>query len=150
MNIVTSIIIIIAQGLVIVSPHNHQITQSGRAELNCSVCPTLTPMFTWKFTQTEAQETETVVNRSQLLSYQYTVRSGRKSQALIIHDAQWRHVGVYKCIADIDGIIIIQAQTSLDVLSELERVISASLHEMHSIAHHAYAFYFLLICVQFP
>ena len=108
----------IAQGSVIVTPHNHQITQSGRAELNCSVCPILTPMFTWNFTQKEAQEMETVANRSQLLSSQYALRIGLKSQALIIDDAQWRHVGVYKCIADIDGMII-QAQTSLDVLSEL-------------------------------
>ena len=75
-------------------------------------------MFTWNFTQKEAQEMETVANRSQLLSSQYAVRNGPKSQALIIDNAQWRHVGAYKCIADIDGMII-QAQTSLDVLSEL-------------------------------
>ena len=75
-------------------------------------------MFTWNFTQKEAQEMEIVANRSQLLSSHYAVRIGQKSQALIIDDAQWRHVGVYKCIADIDGMII-QAQTSLDVLSEL-------------------------------
>ena len=61
---------------------------------------------------------ETVANQSQLLSSQYTIRSGQKSQALIIKDAQWRYVGVYMCIADLDGMII-QAQTSLDVLSEL-------------------------------
>ena len=78
----------------------------------------LMPMFMWNFTKKEAQEMETVANRSQLLSSRYTVRIGLKSQALIIDDAQWRHVGVYKCIADIDGMII-QAQTSLDVLSEL-------------------------------
>ena len=75
-------------------------------------------MFTWNFVQKEGQETETLANRSQLLSSQYTIRSGEKSQALIIEDAQWRHVGVYKCITHIDGMII-QAQTSLDVLSEL-------------------------------
>ena len=75
-------------------------------------------MFTWNFVQKEGQETETLANRSQLLSSQYTIRSGQKSQALIIDDAQWRHVGVYKCIADIDGKVI-QAQISLDVLSEL-------------------------------
>ena len=76
-------------------------------------------MFTWNFVQKDDQKMETVANRSQLLSSQYyTARSGRKSQALIIEDAQWRHVGVYKCITHIDGMII-QAQTSLDVLSEL-------------------------------
>ena len=61
---------------------------------------------------------EIVANQSQPLSSQYTIKGGQKSQALIIEDAQWRHVGVYKCIADIDGMII-QAQTSLNVLSEL-------------------------------
>ena len=76
------------------------------------------PMFIWNFTQKEAQEIKTVSNQSQLLSSEYAVRSGQKSQALIIDDAQWRHVRVYKCIADIDGMVI-QAQTSLDVLSEL-------------------------------
>ena len=114
----TATSITIAQGSIIVTSHNHRITQSGRAELNCSVCPTLMPMFTWSFTHKEAQEMEIVANQSQPLSSQYTIRSGQKSQALIIEDAQWRHVGVYKCIADIDGMII-QAHTSLDVLSEL-------------------------------
>jgi hypothetical protein len=78
-------------------------------------------MFTWNFIQQGAQEMEIVGNRSQLLPSQYAVRNERKSQALIIDDAQWRHVGVYKCIAAIDGMII-EAQTSLDVLSELYRV----------------------------
>ena len=112
----------IAQGSVFVTPHNYQITQSGRAELNCSACPTLMPMFTWNFTQKETQETETVANQSQLLSSQYTIRRGEKSQVLIIEDAQWRHMGVYMCIADIDSMVI-QVQASLDVLSELERVL---------------------------
>jgi hypothetical protein len=116
------IVIIIAQGSVIIAPHNHQINQSERAELNCSICPTLMPMFTWNLTKQGAQEMEIIANRIQLLPSQYTVRSGRKSQALIIDDAQWRHVGVYKCIAAIDGTVI-EAQTSLDVLSELYRAI---------------------------
>ena len=80
------------------------------------------PIFTWNFTQKEAQEIETVANRNQPLSSQYTIRSGEKSQTLIIDDAQWRHAGVYKCIADIDSMVI-QVQASLDVLSELERVL---------------------------
>ena len=74
-------------------------------------------MFTWNFVHKEGQNF-IVANRSQPLSSQYTIRSGQKSQALIIKDAEWRHVGVYKCIADINGMII-QAQTSLDVLGEL-------------------------------
>ena len=110
---------IIAQGSIVVTPHNHRIIESGRAELNCSICPTLTPLLMWNFTQRGAQEMETVANQSQLFSSQYTVRNGQKSQTLIINDAQWRHAGVYKCIAAINGMII-EAQTSLDVLSELQ------------------------------
>lgn len=113
---------IIAQGLVIVTPRNHQISQSRRAELNCSVCPTLTPLFMWNFTQRGAQKMETVANQSQLFSSQYEVRNGQKSQTLIINNAQWRHAGAYKCIVTINGTII-EAQTSLDILSELYRVI---------------------------
>jgi hypothetical protein len=94
------------------------------------------PMFTWNFTQQGAQEMEIVGNRIQLLPSQYTIRNGQKSQALIINDAQWKYVGVYKCIAAIDGTII-EAQTSLDVLSELYRIIICqirlSLHKMHII-----------------
>ena len=62
---------------------------------------------------------ETVLaNLSLQLSAKYTVRNGQKSQTLIISDTQWRDVGVYKCIAAVDGTVI-EAQTSLDVLSEL-------------------------------
>ena len=113
---------IIAQGSVVVTPHNQQINQSERAEFNCSVCPTLTPLFMWNFTQSGAQEMETVANRSQTLSSQYTVGNGQKSQSLIINDAHWRHAGVYKCIATVNNTII-EGQTSLDVLSELYRAI---------------------------
>ena len=111
---------IIAPGSVIVTPHNHRVTRSGRAELNCSVCPTLTPQFIWTFTLRGAQEMEIIANRSQPLSSQYAIRvAGRtRRQNLIINDAQWRDVGVYKCIASINGIKI-EAETSLDVLSEL-------------------------------
>ena len=110
--------IIIAQGSVVITPHSQQKNLSERAELNCSVCPTFTPLFTWNFTQRGAQEMETVANRSQTLSSQYTVGNGQKSQSLIINDAHWRHAGVYKCIATINNTII-DVQTSLDVLSEL-------------------------------
>ena len=61
---------------------------------------------------------EIIANQSQSLSPQYTVTIGEKSQTLIIDNIQWRHVGVYKCIASIDGTVI-EAETSLDVLSEL-------------------------------
>ena len=61
---------------------------------------------------------ETIANRSQSLSPEYSLIAGQKSQMLIIGDAQWSHVGVYRCIAAIDGMTI-EAQTSLDVLSKL-------------------------------
>ena len=112
----------IAQGSVIVTLHNHRVTQSGRAELNCSVCPTLMPLFMWNFTQRGEHDMEIITNRSHLLSSQYTVRNGLKSETLIINNTQWRHTGVYKCIAAIDGMIL-EAETSLDVLSELYNTI---------------------------
>ena len=92
--------------------------QSGRAELQCSVCPTLMPLFMWSFTQRGVHDMETIANRSQPLSSQYTVTDGQKSQTLVINNAQWRHVGVYKCIASIGGTLI-EAEANLDVLSEL-------------------------------
>ncbi len=67
---------------------------------------------------------ETIANQSQLLplSAKYTVRNNvrQKSQTLnfVINNAQWRDVGVYKCIAAINGTLI-EAQTSLNILSEL-------------------------------
>ena len=60
---------------------------------------------------------EIIANRSQLFSPQYIVKNEQKSQTLIIKNAQWRDVGVYKCIASINGIII-EAETRLNVLSE--------------------------------
>ena len=64
---------------------------------------------------------EIIANRSQPLSSQYTIRAAghTRSQILIINDAQWRDVGVYGCIASINNGIKIEAETSLDVFSEL-------------------------------
>ena len=61
---------------------------------------------------------EIISNRSQLLIPQYTVGNGLNSQVLVINNAQWSDVGIYKCIAAIDGKTI-EAEASLDVLSEL-------------------------------
>ena len=60
---------------------------------------------------------EIIANRSQLLSSEYSLMAGHRTQTLIISNAQWRHVGVYKCITSIDDTVI-EAETSLDVLSE--------------------------------
>ena len=111
--------IIIAQEAVIVTPLDPWANQSGRAELNCTVCPTLMPLFTWNFTRrAEHIILETIANQSQLLSPQYSVRVGQNSQTLIIENAQWSDVGVYKCIASINSTVI-EVETNLNVLSEL-------------------------------
>ena len=104
-------------GSIDISQHNLVIDQASRAEFNCSVCPTLTPMFMWNFTQRGGLEMEIIANRSQSPSSEYSLMAGQKNQTLIIGDAQWRHVGVYKCITSIDGTII-EAEASLDVLSK--------------------------------
>ena len=105
----------VAPGSVTVIPHNHWVNQSGRAELTCSVCPTLMPLFMWNFTRRGEHDMEIVANRSQ--SQYYGVTVGQRSQTLIIGNAQWKHTGVYKCIASI-GDTLIEAETSLNVLSE--------------------------------
>ncbi len=74
---------------------------------------------------------ETVANQSQPLSVQYTIRvAGQRSQTLVINNAQWRDVGVYKCIASI-GSTIIEAEASLDVLSKLCGVDKVVLFNFH-------------------
>ncbi len=66
---------------------------------------------------------ETIANQSRLLplSAKYTVRNNfrQKSQTLVINNAQWRDVGVYKCVAAINGTLV-EDETSLDILSELQ------------------------------
>ena len=60
-----------------------------------------------------------IANRSQSVSFEYSFTLiGPRSHALIINNAQWKHIGVYKCIASIDSKRI-ETQASLDVLSQL-------------------------------
>ena len=96
--------------------------QANRAEFTCSVCPTLAPLFMWNFTKRGGFDMEIIANRSLSLSPEYSLTTGQKSQALIIGDAQWSHVGVYKCIASVGGTII-EAEASLDVLSKPYHVV---------------------------
>ena len=109
---------------VIITPHDPVTNQASRAELNCSVCPALTQTLVWYFTRRGAHEMEIIANRSQSLSSEYSLMVGHRSQTLIINSAQWRHVGVYKCTASIEDTVI-EAETSLDVLSELYNTASA-------------------------
>ena len=115
----------IGQGSVIVTPPDPSANQFGRAEFNCSVCPTLTPLFVWNFIPRAGLDTKTVANRSQSPSSQHTVTTRQKSQTLIIDNAQWSDVGVYKCIASINGTLI-EAETSLDVHSEYYNTICST------------------------
>ncbi len=74
---------------------------------------------------------KTVGNQSQSLSVQYTIRvTGQRSQTFVINNAQWRDVGVYKCIAAI-GSTLIEAEASLDVLSKLFGVDKVVLFNFH-------------------
>ena len=112
---------IIAQESVTVMPLNPWANKSGRAELECSVCQTLKPLFSWNFTGRDEHSNlimETIVNQSQPLSPQYTIRVGPSGQTLTIENSQWSDVGVYECIASI-GDTVIKAETNLNVLSEL-------------------------------
>ena len=52
------------------------INQASRAEFNCSICPTLTPMFMWNFTQRGGLEMEIIANRSQSLPSEYSLIAG--------------------------------------------------------------------------
>ena len=112
-------IFIIAQGSVAVTLLDPRANQSGRAELNCSVCPTLAPLFMWNFTQSGGHDTETVANRKSTTLFQvhHNNWTEEPNTPLGINNAQWSDVGVYKCIASINGTLI-EAETSLDVLSE--------------------------------
>jgi hypothetical protein len=111
--------IIIALESIAIIPLDPWANKSGRAELECSMCPTLMPLFSWNFTQRDEHNImEIIVNQSQPLSPQYTVTLGVNSQILIIENSQWNDVGVYKCIASINGTVI-EAETTLNVLREL-------------------------------
>ena len=112
------IIITIAQESVTVTPLDPWANKSETAELECSVCPTLMPLYMWNFTRRDEHNAERIANQSQSLSPKYTITFGQKSQTLIIVNSQWSDVGVYKCIATINNTEI-EAEVNLNVLSEL-------------------------------
>lgn len=86
-------------------------------EFTCSVCPAFIPILTWNFTQRESHESATIANNSQSLSPEYSLIIGYSSQTLVINNAQWRNVGIYKCTVAINGTVV-EAEARLDVLSE--------------------------------
>ena len=78
-----------------------------------------TSTLMWTFTQRQSDEMRVIAKRSQLLSFGYSLVTEHRSQTLIISNAQWRHVGVYKCIAsDSTNGTVIEAEARLDVLGE--------------------------------
>ena len=107
-----------APGSIAVTQADGQPSQNQTAELHCSVCPTLTPEFTWSFTPRGERDVEIIANQSQSLSPEYTITTGRRNQTLTISNAQWSNAGVYVCIASMNDMMI-QAEADLDVLSEL-------------------------------
>ena len=100
-----------------VTPHNSKAYQASRAELNCTICPILVPVFRWTFIQKGAHGTQDLVLNTESDS-EYSLIARNRSQIVIINTAQWRHAGVYECIASINGEVL-KAEASLDVLSEL-------------------------------
>ena len=101
----------------ITRPHNLTTSQSRRVEFQCSVRSTLIPTFMWNFTRKGASEAETIASKRGLLSADYSITAGQRSQALIITNVQWRHEGEYKCIVSSESSQI-QAEANLNVPSE--------------------------------
>ncbi len=112
-----AITILIGTVAAVVNPNHSAINQARRVELTCSVCPAFVPILMWNFTQRESHESDTIAKSSQSLSSEYSLLFGYRSQTLVINNAQWRNVGIYKCIVAINGTIT-EAEARLDVLSE--------------------------------
>ena len=109
--------IIIGTVSAIVTPKNLITNQARRVEVTCSICVAFIPILMWNFTQRESHEMNTIAKNGQSLSSEYSLIIGYRSQTLIINNAQWRNVGIYKCIVAINGTII-EAEARLEVLSE--------------------------------
>lgn len=107
-----------APGSIAVTQADGKQSLNQTVKLHCSVCPTLTPEFTWGFTPRGGRNVEIIANQSWSLSPEYTITTGHRNQTLTISNAQWSNVGVYVCIASINGTMI-QAEADLDVLSKL-------------------------------
>lgn len=102
----------------VMRPQNQSITQFERVEIQCSVDSTLIPIFAWNFTKRGSSTPVQIVEENVLLSSDYSFRTTIRSTILVIESAQWIHDGLYTCIVT-DGCDTIQAEGSLDVLSEL-------------------------------
>ena len=97
------------------TPRNHTTSQSSRVEFQCSVRSTLIPTFVWNFTRKGASEAETIIVG--VLSANYSIIAGQRSQVLVITSVQWRHEGEYKCIVSSENSQI-QAEATLNVHSK--------------------------------
>ena len=97
-------------------PRNITTSPSNRVEFQCSIHSTFTPNFKWNFTRKVSREAD-ITAESGTLSVIYSIAHGRRSQVLIIPSVQWRHDGVYTCIASSENSQI-KAEANLDVLSK--------------------------------
>ena len=66
----------------------------------------------WNFTRKGASEAETIANKRGVLSADYSIMAGQRSQVLVITNVQWRHEGEYKCIVTSENSQI-QAEANL-------------------------------------
>lgn len=83
--------------------------------MECFVCSSLTPNFMWTFTR--KGQSQSIVNGHNPLTPDYFVKLGERSQVLIIKKAEWKHEGVYKCIASTNSNFV-QAEAKLNVLGK--------------------------------
>ena len=97
-------------------PHNITTSQTSRVEFQCSIHSILVPTFQWNFTRNGSIEAEMIAMGGTVLAG-YSIIRGHRSQVLIIPSVQWRHEGVYTCIASSENSQI-QAEAHLNVLSK--------------------------------
>ena len=99
-------------------PLNQSILQHETVELNCSVCSTFTPRFTWTFTR--KGQSQLIVNGHNPLTHGYFVKLGERSQVLIIREAKWVQEGSYQCTVSTDNNTV-HAEATLNVLGKCIR-----------------------------
>ena len=99
----------------IIKPLNQSILQQERVEMECFVRTSLTPSFMWIFVR--KGQSQPIVDGHNVLTPDYFVKLGERSQVLIIKKAEWKHEGVYQCIASTKNNSG-QAEAKLNVLGK--------------------------------
>ena len=83
--------------------------------MECFVRSTLKPNFMWTFTR--KGQSRSIVDGHNPLTPDYFIKLGDRSQVLIIKKAEWKHEGVYQCIASTNSNSV-QAEAKLNVLGK--------------------------------